>query len=113
MVSCACAANPVSAAASNAKNLISTSSIDQVLFIHPSYTKIDRLLQELGLSLVVVRRALDDAHRLVLARRGVVDDAGVRLRHGIVGRVLDGEHRRGHVPRTARSLGVGVVGGPS
>ena len=49
------------------------SSIDQTLFIHPSYTKIDRLLQQLRLSLVVMRRALDHLEGLVACsprRRG-------------------------------------------
>src|SRR5689334_19349189 len=57
-------------------------------------------------------RALDYTHRLVLARRGVVDDAGVRLRHGIVGRILYGEQRHGYVLRAARPVSVGVLGRP-
>src|SRR6267143_1408154 len=89
-----------------------SSSIEQIPRPHPSYTKIDRLLEQLGLALVVVRRALDDAHRLVLARRGIVDDARVRLRHGVVRRVLDRQQRHRDGSRAARSVGVRVVDRP-
>ena len=68
-----------------------SSSIEQSLFIHPSYTKIHRLLQQLRLALVVVGRALDDVECLVRARRRVMDDARMRLRHRVIGRVLDRE----------------------
>src|SRR5688572_2152496 len=61
------------------------SSIEQSLLVHPSYTKFHRLPEQLGLPLVVMRRALDHAESLVAAAGGVVDDARVRLRHRVVG----------------------------
>src|SRR5260221_2290866 len=73
----------------NPRILISPSSVHQTLFVHPSYTKLDRLLQQLGLALVIVCGALDHPHGLVLAGRRSVDDAGVRLGHRVVGGILD------------------------
>src|SRR5919106_1483404 len=78
--------------------------IQQFLLPHPSYTKFDRLLQQLGLPLVVVRGALDDMKALVLARRRVVNDARVRLRHRVIGRVLDREQRHRYLSGARRSI---------
>src|SRR5258708_20116608 len=88
---------------SSAKSIffIFPSSIHQTLFVHPSYTKLDRLLQLLGLALGIVCGALDHPHGLVLAGRRRVDDAGVRWGHRVVGGLLDRQHRHPHIPPPA------------
>src|SRR5262245_26943240 len=114
MVSCPMAPAETSASAAAASNRLIAPplSIQQILFAHPSYTKIDRLLQQLGLSLVVMRPALDHPEGLVLARCGVVNDARVRLGHGVVGRVLDRQQRHADRRGALRSEGVRVVDRP-
>src|SRR6188508_260980 len=88
------------------------SSVEQSLLVHPSYTKFHRLPQQLGLPLVVVRRALDHAEGLVAAAGGVMDDARVRLRHRVIGRILDRQQRHADRARAARPIGVRVVDRP-
>src|SRR5262245_54669947 len=88
------------------------SSVQQILFAHPSYTKFDRLLQQLRLPLVVVRCALDQMKGLGAAGGGVVDDARGRLRYGVVGRVLDREKRHADGGGALRSVGVRIVARP-
>src|SRR6266513_4003056 len=113
MGSCAKVLAANSAAATASRFFMrASSSIEKIPRPHPCYTKIDRLLEQLGLALVVVRRAPDDAHRLVLARRGIVDDARVWLRHGVVRRVLDREQRHRDGRSAARPVGARVVDCP-
>src|SRR5688572_19980914 len=89
MVSCACAPHAHSAAAANARNrlILLSSLVQKIALAHPAGPALDRLAQLLGLALIVMGRALDHLQRLVPARGRVMDDRGVRLRNGIVGRV--------------------------
>src|SRR5687768_2877027 len=112
IVSCGKADAAKSASVSARILLTIPSSDEQILLRHPSYTKFDRLLQELGLALVVVRRPLDHMEGLVPAAGGVVDDARMRLRHRVVGRVLDREERHADRARARRPVGVRVVDRP-
>src|SRR3954468_938059 len=86
--------------------------IDQALLIHPSYTKFDRLLQQLGLALVVMGGPFYDFEGFIAARGSVVDDPRMRLRHRVVGRILDRQQRHGHRRGASRAVGIRVVDRP-
>src|ERR1700674_3677717 len=81
---------------------MSSPLVDELLLGHPAQADIRRLLEQFRLSLIVMRGALDDVHGLVAAAGGVVDDARVRLRDCIVGRILDRKQRHRDRRRAAR-----------
>src|SRR5512145_2202032 len=112
MVSCATTDADTAASSAASHFLITPSSVEQIALRHPSYTNFYRLLQQLGLPLVVMGRALDHAERLIPAAGSVVDDARVRLRHRVVRRVLDRQERHADGARARRPVGVRVVDRP-
>src|SRR5512145_492822 len=112
MVSCATTDADTAASSAASHFLMTPSSVEQIALRHPSYTNFHRQLQQLGLPLVVMGRALDHAERLVPAAGSVVDDARVRLRHRVVRRVLDRQERHADGARARRPVGVRVVDRP-
>src|SRR6266536_2022407 len=72
----------------------------------------DGLSKLLGLSRIIVRAALDHMEGLVRAGRGPMDHAGMRLRHRIVGTVLDRKKRRPDMSSACQAVSEGILDRP-